>query len=238
MKNHMKKSTAVGAALLVSAIGVASAAPAMAADGPQAKAGIQQDANKEYHHTMVHLVDSAGVALPGGEAWALAADGTWIDLSTTTRLAPGTYQFTMDYKGTRSTQEVLVNDGKNTQHVYFQTAKATVNLIDSKGQPLTEGDAWVQAPGGTWTQIGATGSSVSVELLPGATYNFTMDYRGARSIQSMAARRNRHRGDLRDGQHHGEPHEAKRDTPRRWGRVGRGTRQHLDRDWPSGQRFH
>ena len=69
----------------------------------------------------------------------------------------------------------------------FQTASATVTFENSKGLPLAGGDVWAVAPGGNWTQIGTTGptGAVSAELVPGSTYEFVMDYGGARQSKSV-----------------------------------------------------
>ena len=90
----------------------------------------------------------------------------------------------MDYLGARQSQTVLVGDGG--AQVAFKTASATVTFKNSKGQPLAGGDAWAVAPGGNWIPLGTTGptGAVSAELAPGS-YEFTMDYGGARQSQSV-----------------------------------------------------
>ena len=141
--------------------------------------------------TTVTFTNSQGQPLAGGVAWVVDPSGTWTEIGTTdttgavsAELAPGSYEFTMDYLGARQSQTVLVGDGG--AQVAFKTASATVTFKNSKGQPLAGGDAWAVAPAGNWIPLGTTGSTgaVSAELAPGS-YEFTMDYLGARQSQSV-----------------------------------------------------
>ncbi|CAI6080688.1 stalk domain-containing protein [Cohnella sp. JJ-181] len=126
----------------------------------------------------VQLKDSQGNPLSGGTAsyygsagWKTFGDVTGGEASK--ELLPGNYTFHVDYEGTRMDKAQQIGADPV---IVFRTVKATVQLKNEQGYPLSGGAASYYATG--WRTFGTTvGGTASKELLPG-TYTFAMTYQG------------------------------------------------------------
>ncbi len=126
----------------------------------------------------VRLIDSVGNPL--GPDVIEFYNGAWTALgpivggTASRELLPQTYSFRIKYSGaTVSARRDIGFDPLVT----FQTARATVRLIDSAGNPLTP-DV-IEYYNGAWTALGPiVGGAASRELLP-QTYSFRIKYSGA-----------------------------------------------------------
>ncbi|WP_187434159.1 DUF4962 domain-containing protein [Paenibacillus methanolicus] len=126
----------------------------------------------------VQLKDSQGHPMDQGEISYYA--GGWRTFGTTSggeaskELLPGSYTFAMTYGGA---VKQIVQDITDNAIVSFQTVKVKVQLKDSQGNPLDQGEIAYYAGG--WRTFGTTGGGEAVkELLPGS-YTFAMTYGGA-----------------------------------------------------------
>ncbi|WP_409343107.1 OmpL47-type beta-barrel domain-containing protein [Paenibacillus sp. MBLB4367] len=127
----------------------------------------------------VQLKDSLGNPLNSGSVAFYA--GGWKTFGLTTggeavkELLPGNYPFSITYEG--GIQQKVQQIGTDPV-VVFQTVKAIVQLKDSEGNPLNNGNASYYA--GSWRTIGLTaGGEIGKELLP-VSYTFSMTYGGVR----------------------------------------------------------
>ncbi|MDR6550401.1 uncharacterized protein YjdB/acyl dehydratase [Paenibacillus qinlingensis] len=127
----------------------------------------------------VQLQDSQGNPLDGAVV-DYYSGGSWKSMGTTVggessrELLADSYTFALTYAGKRleSVQSTVTNT-----IVSFHTMKATLQVKDSSGNPLSGGTAKFYS-GGSWQNLGpATSGEVSKELLP-ASYTFSMTYGG------------------------------------------------------------
>ncbi|OCT12068.1 hypothetical protein A8709_29890 [Paenibacillus pectinilyticus] len=127
----------------------------------------------------VQLKDSQGNPLDGAVV-DYYSGGTWRPMGTTVsgeisrELFADSYTFGLTYAGKR--KETIQNAVTNPV-VSFQTVKATLQVKDNAGNPLSGGSAKFYS-GGSWQNLGpAISGEVSKELLPGS-YTFSMTYGG------------------------------------------------------------
>ncbi len=127
----------------------------------------------------VRLVDSANVGLAGGQASAYVAGWKQLGTTETTGVVVGAFDgllsnvtFSMGYVGAtiQKSQNVAA-----ASVVKFQTAKVTMELLDSTSTHLA-GGAQYYASG--WKTFGGGTTTASMELLP-TTYTFAVTYGGA-----------------------------------------------------------
>ncbi len=143
-----------------------------------------------YTLTVVKLLNSGGVGLPGGYAeyysagWKLIgttpANGV---LSFAMPGSPATYSFRMSYAG--YTQQKSNVNIATTNPIVFQTLSAGVHFQDSLAAPLAGGGIEYYASG--WKTFGSgstdAAGNASMELLPGS-YSFRMSWAGYTQQQS------------------------------------------------------
>ncbi len=140
----------------------------------------------------VRLLSSTNAGLAGGSASAYV--NGWKTLGTTAGNGAvvalfdgllGNTAVSMGYAGgsIQKSQNLLANS-----FVDFQTAKVTMNLLASQGNPL-KGKA--EYYGSTWTTFGSGETSTTMELLP-TTYSFRVTYAGATVVagQNVASSAN------------------------------------------------
>ena len=134
----------------------------------------------ELRDSQENLISNGGIVQYYSGGWhdiGPASGGT-----VSIELLPLSYPFSMTYAYTR--QEKTQNVGIN-QLVTFQTTNVTVELRNSQGNLISDGGT-VQYYSGGWRDIGpASGSTVSIELLP-LNYPFSMDYAFARQEKTQS----------------------------------------------------
>ena len=134
----------------------------------------------------VTVIDSTGAPLSGVDIdyqgmYRLNFGITNSDGETIKNIKPGNYNFIAKYKGTTSIKPVTIDAENNT--VTFETANITVEVKNSKGEPINDSGILYRA-NGTNYHFGRTGENGSVnrELFPGS-YMFIASYKGTSSIQ-------------------------------------------------------
>ena len=100
-------------------------------------------------------------------------------------IKPGNYNFIATYRGTTSIKNVTINAENNT--VSFETANITVEVKNSKGEPINGCEIIYGVKGITY-HFGKTGEngSVNCELFPG-NYMFKANYRGTSSTKELVS---------------------------------------------------
>ena len=134
----------------------------------------------------VTVKDSTGAPLSGVDIdyqgmYRLNFGITNSDGETVKNIKPGNYNFIATYKGTTSIENVTIDAENNT--VSFQTANITVEVKNSKGEPINDSGI-IYGVNGTDYHFGKTGENgvVNRELFPGS-YMFKASYKGTSSVQ-------------------------------------------------------
>jgi len=141
----------------------------------------------------VQLMDSAGAPLGDGDLVRYYS-GAWHDLGTTVageanmELLPVNYAFNITHAFATQQKEQNVATATN---VVFQTVKVTVQLKDSAGNLLGDGDL-VRYYSGAWYDLGTTvAGEVSMEMLPVNYYfNIAHAFTSQQKNQSVGVTQN------------------------------------------------